>query len=103
MCREHSDHSERKTPTSDTFQEAWSHSAGVMDGMQPLRRQMFVFQNQMLYDVEMIGKLMRMNIFVSMFYISALLKASNGVDAPINDLQLFKDIKAALYSSSGFS
>jgi hypothetical protein len=37
-----------------------------------------------------------MNMFLSMFYTSAWMKASTGADAPINDLQLVQDMIAYL-------
>lgn len=55
---------------------------------------MFMFQSQMTYDEEIIRKLNRMNTFLSLFYTSAWMKSSIGADAPINDLQLFKDMIA---------
>ena len=57
---------------------------------------MFMFHHQMSYDDEMIVKLKRVNMFLSMFYTSAWMKASIGADAPINDLQLFQDMFAYL-------
>lgn len=55
---------------------------------------MLMFQSQMTYDEEIIRKLNRMNTFLSLFYTSAWMKSSIGADAPINDLQLFKDMIA---------
>ena len=53
---------------------------------------MFMFSNQLSYDAEMIMKLQRMNIFLSLFYTSRWLKASTGADAPMNDLQFIHDM-----------
>lgn len=46
----------------------------------------------MPYDDNFVQKLMRMNRFLALFYTAAWTKASNGADAPINDLQLIHDM-----------
>lgn len=53
---------------------------------------MFMFSKALLYDDEMVDKLMRMNRFLALFYTSAWMKASSGADAPANDLQLIHDM-----------
>lgn len=55
---------------------------------------MFMFHDQMAYDYEVTSKLKRVNMFLSLFYTSNWMKASIGADAPINDLQLVKDMIA---------
>jgi hypothetical protein len=53
---------------------------------------MFLFSKAMNYDDELIDKLTRMNRFLTLFYTACWMKASNGADAPANDLQLFHDM-----------
>ena len=46
----------------------------------------------MVFDDDMVVKLMRMNVFLAHFYTPAWLKVSWGADAPINDLQFIHDM-----------
>lgn len=54
---------------------------------------MYLFNEQMGYDEEMVSKLEQICLFNALVYTKHWLQASKGVDAPANDLQLIKELK----------
>ena len=54
---------------------------------------MYLFQDQLEYDQQFIMKLEKMCPFTVLVYVPSWLNASSGVDAAVNELQLWKDIK----------
>jgi hypothetical protein len=53
---------------------------------------MFMFAREMGYDENVHSKLTRMNMFLQLFYVPLWLKAGRASDAPMLDLQFFKDM-----------
>ena len=53
---------------------------------------MYVFGEQLSYDQKYMDKLRRMCMFNALFYVKFWLSATSAVDAPINNLQLWKDL-----------
>ena len=54
---------------------------------------MYLFQDQLEYDQQLIMKLEKICLFIVLVYVPSWLNASSGVDAAVHDLQLWKDIK----------
>ena len=68
-----------------------THHAGWMPSiLYPAK--MFAFSEQAGYDTSMVEKLEALCMFNSLLYVDKWLKASVGVDAPYNDLQLWHDL-----------
>ena len=53
---------------------------------------MFMFSDQMGYSRDVVNGLQRVASFISLIYARFFLTASKGSDAPINDLDMFKDL-----------
>ena len=53
---------------------------------------MYMFSDQMGYSMEVVNALQRMASFISLIYAAFFLKASQGADAPANDLNLYRQL-----------
>ena len=54
---------------------------------------MYAFSEYLGYDKNMIQKLHRFCLFTSLFYVKVWLTSSNAIDAPINNLQFWKNMQ----------
>ena len=53
----------------------------------------YAFSEYLGYDKNMIQKLHRFCLFTSLFHVKVRLTSSNAIDAPINDLQFWKNMQ----------